>query len=116
LWHETKLLENKVRLALAGLPHVEEKQMFRGTAFMVNGKLCVSAGDNELMFRFDPALHESLVQQQGCREMMRNGKAIKGYLYVNDACLTSEKALRYWITLALDFNKKAKRTKKRATE
>jgi hypothetical protein len=48
-------------MALAGLLHVVEKQMFRGTAFMVNGKLCVSAGDNELMFRFEPALHESLV-------------------------------------------------------
>jgi hypothetical protein len=73
-------LENKVRLALAGLPDVVEKQMFRGTAFMVNGKLCISAGNNELMFSFDPALHESLVQQQDCREMLRSGKVIKGYL------------------------------------
>src|SRR3954462_6111908 len=97
-----------VREALAGVPDVAEKQMFRGTAFMVNRKLCISAGDEELMFRFDPALHEELLRQEGCREMLRNGKSIKGYLYVHASNLQTKKDLDRWVTLALHFNKKAK--------
>jgi TfoX/Sxy family transcriptional regulator of competence genes len=106
-------LEATVREALAEVPHVEEKQMFRGTAFMINGKLCISAGDAELMFRFDPARHGELAQQDGCREMLRNGKPIKGYLYVHESGLKSKKDLNYWITLALDYNQYAKATRRK---
>lgn len=109
-------LEKRVQEALAGIPNVEEKQMFRGTAFMVNGKLCVTAGDDELMFRFDPVLHKQLLQQQGCREMLRNDKPIKGYLYVHTSCLQTKKDLDRWITLALDFNGNAKASKKKVAK
>ncbi len=86
-------LEAIVREALAGVPHVDEKQMFRGTAFMINGKFCISAGDAELMFRFDPARHSEIAQQEGCREMLRNGKPIKGYVYVHERNLKTKKHL-----------------------
>lgn len=106
-------LESIVREALARTPNVEEKQMFRGTAFMVAEKLCISAGDEELMFRIDPALHEEAIKK-GCREMLRDGKAIKGYVYVHEENLKTKKELDYWMQLALDYNKKAKPAKKKA--
>ena len=107
-------LEARVREALADTPNVEEKQMFRGTAFMVNGKLCISAGDEELMFRFDPERNCEIAVQDGCREMLRNGKPIKGYIYVHTSKLQTKKALDYWLRLALDYNQQAKATKKKA--
>jgi TfoX/Sxy family transcriptional regulator of competence genes len=106
-------LEAQVREALAGVPNVEERFLFRGTAFMVNEKLCISTGDAELMLRIDPALQESVVEKQGCREMLRNGKAIKGYVYVHENMVKTKKDLDFWINLALDYNKKAKPAKKR---
>lgn len=105
-------LEVKVREALTETQNVEEKQMFRGTAFMVAGKLCISAGDEELMFRIDPALHEEAVEK-GSREMLRSGKVIKGYVYVHQENLKIKKDLDYWIGLALDYNKRAKPAKKK---
>src|SRR5215203_3351208 len=92
-------LEANVREALAGVPNVGEMKMFRGVAFVVDGKLCVSAGDNEYMFRIDPALHETAAEKEGCREMLRKGKPIKGYVYVNEAVLKSKKDFDYWISL-----------------
>jgi TfoX/Sxy family transcriptional regulator of competence genes len=106
-------LEATVREALADVPHVEEKQMFRGAAFIVAGKLFITAGDAELMFRFDPARHGELVQQDGCREMLRNGKPVKGYLYVHETKLKSKKDLDQWVTLALEHNQQAKATRKK---
>ena len=60
-------LADRVREALAHLPKVEEKRMFRGVTFMVNGKMCVSVGDDRIMCRIDPAVHEEAVEKEGCR-------------------------------------------------
>ena len=43
-----EVLTNRVREALTEVANVEEKKMFRGIACMVNGKLCMSVGDEEL--------------------------------------------------------------------
>ena len=51
-------LADRVREALADIPNVEEKKMFRGVTFMVNDKMCVSVSGNELMLRLDPDLTE----------------------------------------------------------
>ena len=37
-------LTNKIREALAEIPKVEEKRMFRGVTFMVDNKMCISVG------------------------------------------------------------------------
>ncbi len=49
-------LADRIREALARLPIVEGKRMFRGITFMVIGKMCVSVSGDEMMCRFDPAL------------------------------------------------------------
>jgi TfoX/Sxy family transcriptional regulator of competence genes len=105
----------RVREALAHLSNVEEKTMFRGVTFMVNDKMCISSGDDELMLRIDPAQHEHVVEQDGCRSIMMKGKVCKGYVYVHEDSLKSKKVFDYWIGLALDFNKHAKAAKKRKT-
>lgn len=58
-------LTAKVRAALSHLRNVEEKKMFRGIAFLLNDKLCMSVGDDRLMLRIDPALHDEAVQKPG---------------------------------------------------
>jgi len=106
-------LTKRVRVALAHLPNIEEKRMFRGVAFMVNDKMCISAGDDELMFRIDPAVHDELLKKKGVRPVIMRGREYKGYVYVNEKSIKSKKDFDYWIELALDFNKKAKASKKR---
>ena len=104
----------RIREALMEVPNVEEKKMFRGLTFMVDGKMCISAsGPGEIMCRFDPALQESIVEKNGVREMIMKGKIMKGYVYVHESALNTKKALDFWINIALEFNKRAKASKKR---
>lgn len=56
----------RIREALADVPQVEEKKMFRGVVFMVDGKMCITAGDDEMMCRIDPAIHEEAVKKKEC--------------------------------------------------
>ena len=106
-------LTNRIREALADLPDVEEKKMFRGITFMVNGKMCVSVGDDEMMCRIDPMVYETVIEKNGVREMIHGGKVMKGFVFVSGDILKTKKALEYWIDLALDFNGRAKASKKR---
>jgi len=106
-------MTNRIREALAGIPNVEEKKMFRGVAFMVNGKMCVSAGDNEMMCRINPAVHNEAVEKRGCRTMIMKGREYMGYLLVHEDGMRSKKELNYWIGLALDFNERAKAAPKK---
>lgn len=106
-------LTNKLRAALVHLPKVEEKKMFRGVTFMVDDKMCISAGDNEIMCRIDPALHEASIAKNGCRSVIMKGREYKGYVYINEEGMKTKKEFDYWISLALEFNKKAKASRKK---
>lgn len=97
-------MTNRIREMLAHLPDVEEKKMFRGVAFMVNGKMCVTAGNDEMMCRIDPAIQERLISEKGCRSMIMKGKECKGYVLVHEDVLRSKRELNRWVSLALDFN------------
>src|SRR6185437_14994329 len=85
--------------------HFIEKRMFRGISFMVNNKICLSAGDDEMLCRIDPSLHEKLITKKGCRTMVMKGREYKGYVLVKEDVLQTKNDLDYWIKLALDFNK-----------
>jgi len=106
-------LTDRVREFLEHIPNVEEKKMFRGITFMVNDKMCISVGNEEIMCRIDPEIHEEAIMQYGCRTVIMKGKEYKGYIYVHEDVLNTKKDMAYWVQLALNFNSKAKATKKK---
>ncbi|MGH2574920.1 MAG: TfoX/Sxy family protein [Ignavibacteria bacterium] len=105
-------LADRIRERLADLPNIEEKQMMGGLTFMVNGKMCVGIIKDELMCRIDPAIHEIEIEKIGCRTMDFTNRPMKGYVMVDDTGMKSKKDFDYWINLSLDFNKRAKSSKK----
>jgi len=109
------LLANRVREYLAEFQKlkIEEKEMFRGLAFLVNGKMCVNISGQNLMCRFDPTLTEELSTKTGFLQMIMRGKEYKGYCYVEPIGIKNKKDFEFWINLCLDFNEKAKSSKKR---
>lgn len=108
-------LADRVRQYLQQQPgiEIEEKTMFSGLAFMVNGKMCVNVAGNQLMCRYDPALNATIAEAPGYQPMIMRGKELAGYCYVSPEVLQTSKALAYWIRLCLDYNPKAKASKKK---
>jgi TfoX/Sxy family transcriptional regulator of competence genes len=111
--YNTKLVD-RIREYLAKFSKlkVEEKKMFRGLTFMVNGKMCVSVSGENLMCRFDPCLEEEVAEKTGFQPMIMNKKEYKGYCYISPDGFKSKKDFEYWINLCLDFNERAKPSKK----
>ncbi len=106
-------LADRARTQLASQEDLEEKNMMGGLTFMVNGKMCVGIVKDDLMVRLNPDIHDHAIEQNGCREMDFTGKPMKGYVFVASEVIESEKALKYWMDLALDYNPLAKASKKR---
>jgi TfoX/Sxy family transcriptional regulator of competence genes len=106
-------LADKVRASLFSLPNIEEKKMMGGLTFMYNSKMCVGIIKDELMCRIDPDLHNILVEKNGCRTMDFTHRPMKGYILIKEIAMKNKTDFDYWIKLALDFNKKAKSSKKK---
>jgi TfoX/Sxy family transcriptional regulator of competence genes len=107
-------LNSKIRASLADIPNVEEKRMFGGSCFMVNDKMCVGVAKDEMMCRVGPDIYEELLEKTGCQEMVFTGKPMKGYVFVSEDALQTKADFEFWIKLCLEFNSKAKSTKKKS--
>jgi hypothetical protein len=101
-------LANQVREMLAHVPELEEKLMFRSLTFMVNRKMCICVGEDNLLCRIDPAIVEPLLESTRVRQMIHNGRIMKGYVYVDQEAVEKTKDLNYWVSLCLAFNTVAK--------
>lgn len=95
---------------------VLEKKMFGGLCFMVNGKMCVGVESERMMVRFDPALNDEIMEKNGVGAMDFTKRVMKGFAFVDIDVLKTDRELEYWIGLALDFNKRAKPSKKKMIE
>lgn len=91
---------------------IQEKEMFKGLVFMINGKMCINVSGNNLMCRFDPAIQEQLENKDGYLPMIMKKKEIKGYCYVEPQGFKNKRDFEFWLNLCLEFNKKAKSSKK----
>ena len=97
-------LVERVRAALAHVPDVKEKKMFGSIAFMVRGKMCVSARAERIMCRIDPAKHDAALKRPGCRTVVMRGRPYRGYVHVAADAIGTKRALEYWVKLALHHN------------
>ena len=110
-------LADRIREHLLQFPglHMEEKKMFRGLTFMINGKMCISVSGENLMCRFDPEQHGRIAQKKGFLPMIMKGREYKGYGYITPNGCRSESDLAYWANLCLQYNEQAKASKNRKT-
>lgn len=87
--------------------------MMGGLTFMLNSKMCVGILKDELMVRLDPEIHEEAIKKKGCRTMDFTKKPMKGFVFVDPTGTKSEKDLQHWVNVAMEYNGKAKISKKK---
>ena len=93
-----------VRSAFVDLLNVKEKKMFGKIAFMVNDKLCIAVGKDDIMCRIDPALQTVIKFKTPSEPVIMRGREMKGYVRIKNQDLPSESAIQYWVDLCLEYN------------
>ncbi|PWN69007.1 RNA methyltransferase [Chryseobacterium phosphatilyticum] len=101
------------RLSIVHDIEVEEKKMFSGLSFLVNGKMCINISHDNLMCRYNPELEEEVSERQGFLPMVMRGKQLKDYCYVEPIGFAKPEDFEYWIKICLEYNEIAKSSKKK---
>lgn len=91
---------------------LEEKRMFGGLCFMLNGHMCCGIETDRLMVRVLSDRYEALIKKPHAREMDLTGKPLKGFLFISEAGYRTAAGLARWLDEAVMFVK-AKPPKKR---
>jgi TfoX/Sxy family transcriptional regulator of competence genes len=96
-------LAARIREVLADRPDVEEKKMFGGLCFMVNGSMCCGIAKTDFMVRVGPDQYEEALARAHARPMDFTGRPLKGMVYVAPEGLRSKAALQQWVARGVTF-------------
>ncbi|MBV8929667.1 MAG: TfoX/Sxy family protein [Mycobacteriaceae bacterium] len=103
-------LANRIRELLGSQKGVEEKRMFGGLAFLINGNMSVAAsGQGGLLVRVAPDDSAKLLQREHVSAMVMGGRRQpQGWLRVADDGLKTKRQLQSWVTRGVDYAKSLK--------
>jgi TfoX/Sxy family transcriptional regulator of competence genes len=96
-------LAGRVRRLLDSQRSVEEKRMFGGLAFMVNGHMCCGVLNQDLVVRVAREEHDEAMSRPHVRPMDFTGRPMRGLLYVSPAGFRSARDLGAWVRRSLRF-------------
>jgi TfoX/Sxy family transcriptional regulator of competence genes len=96
-------LAARIRDLVSGEQGIEEKKMFGGLAFLLNGNMAVAAsGQGGLLARVDPAESDELVETTLAEEMVMRGRSMKGWLRLDSNDVEGDE-LDVWVERGLAF-------------
>ena len=98
-------LAGRIRDALYPLTVAEEKKMFGGIAFMVNGNMTVGVIEDYLIVRVGLANYQDALRKPGADLFQPTGKPMAGWITVAPDGYQADNEIKYWIELALEFVK-----------
>lgn len=99
-------LAERVRELLAAEPRVDEKPMFGGLAFLVDGHLAVAVSrQGGLMVRVDPDQTERLLTRPHAEPMIMSGRPARGWLRVTACGVATKRQLAGWVTRGVAYAK-----------
>ena len=97
-------LADEIREILASERGVEEKRMFGGLAFLINGNMSVAvSGQGGLLVRVPPGDTDKLVQRAHVSPMVMAGREARGWVRVDAAGVRTARQLQGWVTRGVAY-------------
>jgi TfoX N-terminal domain len=97
-------LANRIRELLGAEQGVEEKRMFGGLAFLINGNMSVAASrEGGLLVRVPPGDTDKLVARAHVSPMVMAGREARGWLRVDPDGVLTKRQLQGWVTRGVGY-------------
>ena len=96
-------LAERIRRRLARRKNVEEKKMFGGVGFLLNGNILVGVWKDSLIVRLGPEAGNEALKEPQVKEFDITGKTTKGSVMVAPEGLGDDNKLKDWIQGATKF-------------
>ncbi|KHO20635.1 TfoX/Sxy family protein [Mycolicibacterium setense] len=99
-------LADRIRELTAIESGLDEKRMFGGLAFLINGHMAVAASrDGGLMVRVAPDDSEKLLRRDHVEPMVMGGRQMRGWLRIDGPGITSKRQLKSWVDRGIAYAK-----------
>jgi TfoX/Sxy family transcriptional regulator of competence genes len=99
----SETLAERIRHWLARRKHVEEKKMFGGVGFLLNGNLLVGVWKDSLCVRLGSEQAGEALREPHVKEFDITGRAMKGWVLVAPQGIEDDDELSDWIQRAVRF-------------
>jgi TfoX/Sxy family transcriptional regulator of competence genes len=96
-------LATRLRGLLRRRRGIEERKMFGGLAFLVNGHMSVGIVGDNLVLRLGDELAKEALRERNTAPMDFTGRALKSMVFVEPAGLRTDAALEDWVSQALQY-------------
>ncbi len=98
-------LAKRMRSNLSGVRGLQEKKMFGGIGFLINGNMACGVHKEELILRLDERDFADALKKPHVRVFDMSGRPMKGWVMVAPAGYRSDTALKGWMSKSLGFAK-----------
>jgi TfoX/Sxy family transcriptional regulator of competence genes len=96
-------LVERIRQGLTRRKNIEEKKMFGGIGFLLNGNMLVGVWKDSLIVRLGPEDGDEALKEAHVREFDITGKPMKGWVLVEPQGVEDDEQVRDWIQRAVRF-------------
>jgi len=96
-------LAERIRRGLARKKSIEEKKMFGGVGFLLNGNMLVAVWKESLIVRLGDEQGEEALKEAHVKEFDITGRAMKGWVLVGPEGIEDDEQLKGWIQRAMKF-------------
>ncbi|MBA4192625.1 MAG: RNA methyltransferase [Planctomycetaceae bacterium] len=96
-------LAARIRDALTRRRNVEERKMFGGICFFLNGNLLVGVWKDSLIARLGPGEGEAALREPHAKVFDVTGRPMKNWVMVEPEGVEEDNQLREWIRRAEEF-------------
>jgi hypothetical protein len=93
----------RIRSAIGRKKGIEEKKMFGGLGFLLNGNMLVGVWKDSLIVRLGPDEGDEALREPHVREFDITGRAMKGWVLVEPEGVEGDDQLAGWIQRAAKF-------------
>ena len=96
-------LARRIRELLAGSPGLEEKRMFGGVGFLLQGNMACGVHGDELIVRVGPVKDTEALAEPHTRPFDMTGRPMAGWVMVAPGGFTGKEDLQRWVERGLQF-------------
>ena len=93
----------RIREVMADLPGLQEKKMFGGVGFLLNGNMACGGNKDDLIVRVGPEAYEAALTEPDTKVFDMTGRPMTGWVVVTPKGYETEKALRGWVKRGVDY-------------
>src|SRR5437660_648435 len=96
-------LAERIRQGLVRRKNIDEKKMFGGIGFLLNGNMLVGVWKDSLIVRLGPKEGPEALLESHVKEFDITGRAMKGWVLVEPEGVQADDQLSGWIKRAVKF-------------